>query len=141
MYDEQHDDSKSLRVVNPHSEITVLHTPESFACRPSSMRRKLPTPPLTYPRRVVEHIHKTMERIRAHKAFRRHLGGAQNVESDSDLSVVGMQNLMSITAPVVCGRRRVAAHFPDLEHRATGSAVINGAQRGARKGQVLSRIL
>ena len=94
MYDEQHDDAKSLRVVNPHSEMPVLHTPESFAGKPSSMRRKLPTPPLTDPGAVEEHIHKTMERIRAHKAFRRHLGGAQNTESDSDLSVVGMQNLI-----------------------------------------------
>ena len=49
MCDEQHDDSKSLRVVNPHSEIPVLHTPESLAGRPSSVQRKLPTPPLTYP--------------------------------------------------------------------------------------------
>jgi hypothetical protein len=105
MYDEQHDDSKSLRVVNPHSEIPVLHTPESIAGIPSSVSRKLPTLPLTDPRKVEEHIHNTMERIRAHKAFRRHLGGAQNLESDSDLSVVGMQNLMSITAPVVSGRR------------------------------------
>src|SRR5208282_6053958 len=123
MFDGQHDDVQSLRVANPHSEIPVLHTPESLANRPSSVRRKLPTPPLTDPREVEEHIHHTMERIRAHKAFRRHRG-AQNIESDSDLSLVGMQNLMSITAPVVCGRRRVAANFPDMEHRATGSAVL-----------------
>src|SRR5208282_4236623 len=64
------------------------------------------------------------------------------VESDSDLSVVGMQNLMSITAPVVCGRRRVAAQFPDLEHRATGSAVINGAQLpGSKRKSVESNFV
>src|SRR5208282_1510454 len=125
MFDGQHNDVQSIRVANPHSEIPVLLTPESLAGRPSSVRRKSPTSPFTDPRKVEEHIHHTMERIRAHKAFRRHLGGAQNIESDSDLSVVGMQNLMSITAPVVCGRRRVAAHFPDLEYRATGCAVIN----------------
>jgi hypothetical protein len=33
-----------------------------------------------------------------------------------------------MTASVVSSRRRVAASFPDLEHGATGSAVINGAQ-------------
>ena len=41
---------------------------------------------------------------------------------------MGLQNLCSITAPVVSGRRRMAASFPVSERRATGSAVINGAQ-------------
>ena len=94
MYKEQHSDLQTSRVTDPDPEMPVLHTPESLAGRPSSVRRKLPTPPLTYPRKVEEHIHKTMERIRAHKAFRRHLSGAQNIESDSDLSVVGMQNFI-----------------------------------------------
>ena len=127
MFEEQHDDVKSLRFAIPHSEIPVLHTPESFADRPSSMRRKLPTPPLTDHSRVEEHVglRKTMERLRTQKAFRRHLGGAQNSESDTDMSVVGMQNLMSITAPVLSGRRRVAANFPALDRLVTGSAVMS----------------
>ena len=124
MYREQHSDSQHSRAEDPDPEMPVLHTHESLAVRPSSVRRKLPTPPLTDPRKVEEHIHNTMERIRAHKASRRHLGGAQNIESDSDLSVVGMQNMLSITAPVVSGRRRMAATFPDREHRTAEVSVI-----------------
>ena len=127
MYEEQHDDAESLRVVNPYPEMPVLHTPESLADRPSSVRRKLPTPPLIDPRRVEEHINQTMERIPARKTVRQHMGGAHNNESDSDLSVAGMQNLMSITAPVVSGRRRVAANFQGVEHQATGDAVMSMA--------------
>ena len=120
---EQHDDAKSLRVANPQSEIPFLHTPESLAGRPSSVRWKLPTPPLIDPSGVEEHVRKTIERLRTQRAFRRHLGGAKKSESDTDMSVVGMQNLLSITAPVVSGCRRVAANFPVLDRLATDSAV------------------
>ena len=111
MYGEQHDDVQSLRATDPDPEMPVLHTPEFLAGRPSSVRRKLPTPPLTDPSKVEEHIHKTMERIHAHKAFRRQLGGAQYIESDSELSVVGMQNVMSITAPVVMRSKENDGYF------------------------------
>ena len=97
---------------------------------------------MTDPWKVEELIHNTMERIRAHKAVRRHLGGAQNIESDSDLSVVGMQNLMSITAPVVSSRRRVAANFSVLDRLATDSAVTPiTIQRGVMDAPVVSVIL
>ena len=73
----------------------VLHTPGSLVDRHSSVRRKLPTPPLTDPSRVDEHVRRTIERLRTQKAFRRHLGGAQNVGSDSDLSEMGVQNVVN----------------------------------------------
>jgi len=77
----------------------VLHTPGSLVDRQSSVRtsvrRKLPTPPLTDPSKVDEHVRRTIERLRTQKAFRRHLGGAQNVGSDSDLSEMGVQNVVN----------------------------------------------
>src|SRR5208282_728728 len=74
----------------------------------------------------------TMDKLRTHKVFRRHLRGAQNNDSDSSISTMGLQNLCSITAPVISGRRIMAANFPVSERRTTGSAVINDAvQRGA----------
>ena len=95
MSDEQHTDLQSPRVTNPYPERYVLHTPDSLVDRQSSVRRKLPKPPLTDPREVDEHVRKTVERLRTQKAFRRHLGGAQNVGSDSDLSVMGVQNVLN----------------------------------------------
>ena len=56
----------------------------------------------------------------------------ENNDSDPSISTVGLQNLCSITAPVISGRRRMAANFPVSERRTTSSAVINDAvQRGA----------
>ena len=54
---------------------------------------------MTDPREVDEHVRKTFERLRTQKAFRRHLGSAQNVESDSDLSVMGAQNVVNSAIP------------------------------------------
>jgi len=123
MMAEQRDGVQSLRVDGPDPEIG-LQTPESMVDRSGRVRRKLPTPPLTDPREVEEHVRRTIDKLRTQKAFRRHLGGAQSNDSDSSLSTVGLQNLCSITAPVVSGRRRMAASFPVSERRATGSAVI-----------------
>ena len=92
---DRHDDLQSLCVMNPYPERHVLHTPDSLVDRHSSVRRKLPTPPLTDPSKVDEHIRKTIERLITQRAFQRHLGGAQNVESDSDLSVMGVQNVLN----------------------------------------------
>ena len=91
---EKHTDLQSLPVENPYPEMPVLHSPDSLVDRHSSVRRKLPTPPLTDPREVDEHVRKTVERLRTQKAFRRHLGGAQNVEV-TDLSVMGVQNVLN----------------------------------------------
>src|SRR5208282_578478 len=128
---EQRDGVQSLRVDGPDPGIG-LQTPESMVDRSVRFHRKLPTPPLIDPKGVEEHIRRTMDKLRTHKVFRRHLGGAQNNDSDSSISTVGLQNLCSITAPVISGRRRMAANFPVSERRTTGSAVINDAvQRGA----------
>src|SRR5271166_2349658 len=120
---EQRDGVQSLRVDGPDPDIS-LQTPESMVDRSVRVRRKLPTPPLIDHRGVEEHIRRTMDKLRTQKAFRRHLGGAQNNYSDSSISTVGLQNLCSITAPVISGRRRMAANFPVSERRTTDSAVI-----------------
>src|SRR5208282_807820 len=120
---EQRDGVQSLRVDGPDPGIG-LQTPESMVDRSVRFHRKLPTPPLIDPKGVEEHIRRTMDKLRTHKVFRRHLGGAQNNDSDSSISTVGLQNLCSITAPVISGRRRMAANFPVSERRTTGSAVI-----------------
>jgi hypothetical protein len=88
------------------------------------VRRKLPTPPITDHREVEEHVRKTVEKLRTQRAVRQGLGGAQNSDSDSAISTIGLQNLNAITAPVVSGRRRMAANFPVSERRTTGSLVI-----------------
>ena len=121
---EQRDGVQSLRVDGPDPGILGLQTPESFVDRSVRVRRKLPTPPLTDPRGVEEHVRRTIDKLRTQKAFRRHQGGAQNNDSDCPISTVGLQNLCSITAPVVSGRRRMAANFSVAERRTTGSAVI-----------------
>ena len=121
---EQRDGVQSLRVDGPDPEIG-LQTPESMIDRSVRVRRKLPIPPLIDPRGVEEHIRKTMDKLQTQKAFRRHLGGVQNNDSDSSISTVGLQSLCSITAPVISGRRRMAANFPVSERRTTGSAVID----------------
>ena len=132
---EQRNGVQSLRVDGPDPEIFGLQTPESIVDRSVRVRRKLPTPPLIDPSGVEEHIRRTMDKLRTQKAFRRHLGGAQNNDSDSSISTVGLQNLCSITAPVISGRRRMAANFPVSERQTTGSAVLNDAvQRGASNG-------
>ena len=53
---EQRDGVQSLRVDGPDPEILGLQTPESFVDRSVRVRRKLPTPPLTDPRGVEEHV-------------------------------------------------------------------------------------
>ena len=53
----------------PYPEIPVLHTPGSLVDRHSSVRRKLPTPPLTDPSQVDEHVRRTIERLRSQRAF------------------------------------------------------------------------
>src|SRR5208282_2720713 len=100
---EKRDGVQSLRVDGSDPEIG-LQTPESMVDRSVRVRRKLPTPPLTDPREVEEHVRRTIDKLRAQKAFRRYLGGAQNFDSDSSIST----KLCSITAPVVSGRRRMA---------------------------------
>ena len=47
------------------------------------------------PREVDEHVRRTIERLRTQRSFRRHLGGAKNIGSDSDLSVMGGQNVVN----------------------------------------------
>src|SRR5271166_391083 len=121
---EQCDGVPSLRVDGPDPEIG-LQTPESIFDRSVRVRRKLPTPPLIDPRGVEEHIRRTRDKLRTQKAFRQHLDGAQDNDSDSSISTVGLQNLCSITAPVISGRRRMAANFSGSERQTTGSAVIN----------------
>ena len=107
------DRQQSLPVVDPDPEMPILQTPGAMSRIPlSSGRRKLPTPPLTDARDVEEHTRKTIERLREQRAFRRHVAGAQGNESESDISVIGLQNLKSLTAPVVSGRKRIAASFP-----------------------------
>ena len=91
----EHTDLQSLPVENPYPGMPVLHTPGSFVDSQSlvrtSVRRKLPTPPLTDPSQVDEHVRKTIQRLRTSKDYRRHLGGAQNVGSDTDVSVMDVQ--------------------------------------------------
>src|SRR5271157_3836772 len=135
---EQRDDVQSLRVDGPDPGIG-LQTPESMVDRSVRFHRKLPTPPLIDPKGVEEHIRRTMDKLRTHKVFRRHLGGAQNNDSDSSISTVGLQNLCSITAPVISGRRRMAANFPVSERRTTGSAVIVGGRAKSWGGVIRRR--
>ena len=117
MYGEQHDDVQSLRAVDPDPEMPVLLTPDQF--RPKMGRLMIPTPPTS--ERHVSDSHLSVLR-------RRRVSG-QVVDSDMDIRCE-RKGLM--TAPVVSGRRRMAATFSDLEHGATGGSVISGAQRGAR---------
>src|SRR5208282_2550030 len=121
---EQRDDVQSLRVDGPDPEMCGLQTPESIVNGSVRVRRKLPTPPVTDPREVEEHVRRTLDKLLTQRAFRRHLGGAQNSDSDSAISTIGLQNLYSTTAPVVSGRRRMAANFPVSERRTTGGAVL-----------------
>jgi len=58
---EQRDDVQSLRVDGPDPEILGLQTPESIVDRSVSVRRKLPTPPVTDPREVEEHARKAID--------------------------------------------------------------------------------
>ena len=110
MCDEQHDDSKSLRVVSSYPEMPVLYTPDQFRVGSRSLR--IPTPPAT--ERPVDGSH--LDKLRKSRA------SGQVVDSDVELRCE-RQGLM--TASVVSSHRRVAASFPDLEHGATGSAVID----------------
>ena len=121
---EQRDGVQSLRVDGPDPEMFGLQTPESIVDRSVRVRRKLHLSPVTDPREVEEHVRRTLDKLRTQRAFRRHLGGAQNGDSDSAISTIGLQNLYAITAPVLSGRRRMAANFPVSERRTTGSAVI-----------------
>src|SRR5208282_3844821 len=89
---DQRDGVQTLRVDGPDLEIG-LQTPESGVDRSVRVRIKLPTPPLIDPIGVEEHIRRTMDKLRTQKAFRRHLGGAQNNDSDSSISTLGLQNL------------------------------------------------
>ena len=45
--------------------------------------------------KVDEHVRKTIERLRTQRAFRQQLGGAQNVGSDTDVSVMDVQNMVN----------------------------------------------
>ena len=78
---EKHTDLQSLPVENPHPDCHAVHTPDSLVDIHSSVRRKLPTPHLLDPREVDEHVHRTIERLRTQRSFRRHLGGAKNIGS------------------------------------------------------------
>jgi hypothetical protein len=96
--------------VGPNHEIPVLLTPDKF--RLESDRLIIPTPPTS--ERHVSDDHLSGLR-------RRHVSG-QVVDSDIDIRC---ERQGSMTAPVVSGRRRMAATFPDLEHGAMGGSVIN----------------
>ena len=111
MYREQHSDLQPSRVVDsdPESEMPVLLTLDQF--RSESGRLVIPTPPTS--ERHVSDSHLS--------GLRRRRVSGQIVTSDVDV-VCSRQGY--ITAPVVSGRRRMAATFPDLEHGATGGAVI-----------------
>jgi len=117
MHREQHTGVQSFRVVDPDPEMPVLLTPDQFRLESG---RLIPTPP-TSERHVFDGHLSDLRRKRI---------SGQVVDSDVDIRCE-RQGLM--TAPVVGSRRRVAAYFPDLEHGATGGAVISGAQRGARR--------
>ena len=112
---DQHDDLQPHRVINPYPGVHVLHTPDFLVDMTSSARRKLITPPLTDPSRVDEHVRKTMERLRTQRAFRRHLGGAQNVERDSDFVGDGYAELVEYCGTTWCyecaGGVRYISHF------------------------------
>ena len=69
MSSDEHTDLQSLRVTNPSLRDMFLYTPDSLVDGHSSVRRKWPTPPLTDPREVDEHVRKTIERLRTQKAF------------------------------------------------------------------------
>ena len=123
MYGEQHDDLQSFRVVNPDPEMPVLLTPDQF--RLKSGRLMIPTPPTS--ERHVSDSHLSVLR-------RRRVSG-QVVDSDVDIRC---ERQGSMTAPVVSSRRRMAATFPDLEHRTKEAAVINGAQSWGLNAPVTS---
>ena len=126
MFDGQHDDVQSLRFSNPYPEMPVLYTPDQF--RVGNRTLRIPTPPVT--ERPVDDGHLSLLR-------KRRVSG-QVVDSDIELRC-DRQGFM--TFPVVRSRRRVAANFPGLEHRATGSDVINDAiQRGDLNAPVVSVI-
>ena len=101
MYREQHDDVQSFRAVDPDPEMPVLLTPDQFC--PKSGRLIIPTPPTS--ERHVSDSHLS--------GLRRRRVSGQVVDSDVDIRC---ERQDSMTAPVVSGRRRMAATFPDLEH-------------------------
>ena len=110
MHREQHTGVQSFRVVDPDPEMPVLLTPDQFRLESG---RLIPTPP-TSERHVFDGHLSGLRR--------KHVSG-QVVDFNVDIRCA-RQGLM--TAPVVSSRRRVAASFPDLEHGATGGAVISG---------------
>ena len=127
MYDEQHDDAKPLRVVGPSPEMPVLYTPDQFHVGSRSLR--IPTPPATERPFVDSHL----DRLR-----KRRVSG-QVVDSDVELRC---ERQGPMTAPVVSDRRRVVANFKGVEHRATGSAVIDMAiSQGAGSASTVSVII
>ena len=113
MHREQHTGVQSFRVVDPDPEMPVLLTPDQFRLESG---RLIPTPP-------------TSER----HVFDGHLSGLRSKRVSGQVVDIRCERQGLMTAPVVSSRRRVAASFPDLEHGATGGAVISGAQRGARR--------
>ena len=115
MYGEQHDDVQSLRAVDPDPEMPVLLTPDQF--RPKMGRLMIPTPPPTSERHVSDSHLSGLSRRRVSGQF---------VESDFDMRCE-RKGLM--TAPVVSGRRRMAATFPAQEHGATGGSVIHSCHK------------
>ena len=66
---EQRDDVQSLRVDGPEPKILGLQTPESIVDRSVRVRRKLPTPPLTGPTGVEEHVRRTIDKLRTQRVF------------------------------------------------------------------------
>ena len=110
MHRERHTGMQSFRVVGPDPELPVLLTPDQF--RLASVRLIIPTPPTS--ERHVSNGHLS--------GLRRRRVSGQVVHSDVDIRC---ERQGSMTAPVVSGRRRMAATFPDLEHGAMGGSVIN----------------
>src|SRR5664279_2135871 len=93
---------QSHSVDEPSLEMPVLQ-PQSVVLRPSlSARRKLPTPPPSSRLDKEEAVRRAVEMLRERSTARKYLAGAVDSDSGrSDLSVVALQNLFSVTTHAV----------------------------------------
>src|SRR5664279_5411293 len=115
---------QSHSVDEPSLEMPVLQ-PQSVVLRPSlSARRKLPTPPPFSRLDKEEAVRRAVEMLRERSTARKYLAGAVDSDSGrSDLSVVALQNLFSVTTPVASGYKG---------NGAAASVVTNGARTWGR---------
>src|SRR5664279_5236011 len=115
---------QSHSVDEPSLEMPVLQ-PQTVVSRPSlSARRKLPTPPPSSRLDKEEAVRRAVEMLRERSTARKYLAGAMDSDSGrSDLSVVALQNLFSVTTPVASGYKGNGAAV---------SVVINGARTWGR---------